>query len=139
MTTMREATSHPREIGLQAEAATVERLRRQIAEMAGRGEPASPQLLAEFARVQKAYLDKKIGFEKQRRGVATEVRTDEIPTAPKPQAMQAERTAGERPTVASDLPEAAAKPAPARTRLIVILLLLAGAIAAAAWYFLQAR
>jgi hypothetical protein len=52
---------------LQAEAAAVERLRRQIAEMPSKGETVSPQMLADFARAQKAYLDRKIEFEKQKR------------------------------------------------------------------------
>ena len=59
--------SPPTENSLQSEATTVERLRREIAGLPARGQVASPQLLAEFARAQKSYLDKKIEFEKQRR------------------------------------------------------------------------
>ena len=70
MTTVKPAPAVPRENPLQAEAATVERLRRQIAEMPAKGEVASPELLSEFARAQKSYLDKKIGFEMQRRKLA---------------------------------------------------------------------
>jgi hypothetical protein len=70
MTSVRPAPAVPRENPLQAEAAAVERLRRQIAEMPAKGEVASPELLAEFARAQKSYLDKKIGFEMQRRKLA---------------------------------------------------------------------
>jgi hypothetical protein len=142
MITTREASSQPRETGLQAEAATVERLRRQIAEMAGRGEPASPQLLAEFARVQKAYLDKKIGFEKQRRAGATEIPPADVPAAPKPQRAAAqpareESTVGVAPVSVLQKPTATVPPS--RTRLILIIVLLVGAIAAGAWYFFQAR
>ena len=67
MTTTRPAPTKPREHDLQTEASAVEQLRRKIAAMPGRGEVATPQLLAEFARAQKAYLDKKIEFEKRRR------------------------------------------------------------------------
>jgi hypothetical protein len=67
----RQAQSAPRESGLQAEATMVERLRREIAGMPARGEVASPQLLADFARAQKAFLDKKIEFERHRRAPAT--------------------------------------------------------------------
>ena len=47
-----------------------------------RGEVASPQLLADFARAQKAYLDKKIEFERQRRAsgeTAASVHRDNAP------------------------------------------------------------
>ena len=62
-----QVMSPPKENTLQSEATMVERLRREIAALPARGEVASPQLLAEFARAQKSYLDKKIEFEKQRR------------------------------------------------------------------------
>jgi hypothetical protein len=67
----RQAQSAPRDSGLQAEATMVERLRREIAGMPARGEVASPRLLADFARAQKAFLDKKIEFERLRRAPAT--------------------------------------------------------------------
>jgi hypothetical protein len=64
MSIMRHAPSVPTSSELQAEASHVERLRRQIAEMPAKGESVSPQMLAEFARAQKSYLDRKIEFEK---------------------------------------------------------------------------
>jgi hypothetical protein len=67
MSIMRDALSVPTSSELQAEAAQVERLRRQIAEMPAKGESVSPQMLAEFARAQKSYLDRKIEFEKLKR------------------------------------------------------------------------
>jgi hypothetical protein len=66
MSIMRHAPV-PTSSELQAEAAAVERLRRQIAEMPAKGESVSPQMLADFARAQKAYLDRKIEFEKLKR------------------------------------------------------------------------
>ena len=65
----------------------VERLRREIAGLPARGEVASPQLLAEFARAQKSYLDKKIEFEKQRRASGEESGTaraeiEKVPSEP---------------------------------------------------------
>lgn len=77
MTSLSPAPAAASPMSLQSEAAHVERLRRQIAEMPAKGQTASPELLAEFARAQKAYLDRKIEFEKQRRrGVS------EAPSAP---------------------------------------------------------
>jgi hypothetical protein len=77
MSIMRHAPV-PTSSELQAEATAVERLRRQIAEMPSKGETVSPQMLADFARAQKAYLDRKIEFEKLKR---TETSAVKLPSA----------------------------------------------------------
>jgi cell division septation protein DedD len=75
------ATPAIAETDLRAEALAVEQLRRKIAGASAGGVAAPPALLAEFARMQKAYLDRKIEFEKQKR--LGEVPTPELP-APAP-------------------------------------------------------
>lgn len=69
---------------LQSEAANVERLRRQIAELPSKGETVTPQLLAQFASAQKKYLDRKIQFEKHRRegGVRSAIPSTPEPSVP---------------------------------------------------------
>jgi hypothetical protein len=67
------------ETDLRAEALAVEQLRRRIAAASAGGTAASPALLAEFARTQKAYLDHKIEFEKRKR--LGEVPAPELPDA----------------------------------------------------------
>ncbi len=68
------------EIELKAEAAAIERLRKQLSE-AGAG--ASKDLMADFAKRQKAFLDRKIVFEKQKRTLGE---------APPPQPKAPEKT-----------------------------------------------
>ena len=58
----------PTQEELRAEALHVEKLRRQISDLKTEGKTASAQMLAEFAKTQKAYLDRKIEFEKGRLG-----------------------------------------------------------------------
>jgi hypothetical protein len=135
MTTVRPAAAVPRENPLQAEAATVERLRRQIAEMPSKGEVASPELLAEFARAQKSYLDKKIGFEMQRRKLAG----SGVNPPPAP-AAEPVATVTPAPAAASSI-----KPAPPKievptnrpaTRILLVAAAIA-AIAAVIWFVLS--
>jgi hypothetical protein len=87
MSIMRHAPV-PTSSELQAEAVAVERLRRQIAEMPAKGESVSPQMLADFARAQKAYLDRKIEFEKLKRTETGALKLPsavrEAPAAPEP-------------------------------------------------------
>ena len=142
MTSVRPAVAVPRENPLQAEAAAVERLRRQIAELPAKGEVASPELLAEFARAQKSYLDKKIGFEMQRRKIAgsgvsaaptPEKRVDPpISTIQPAPAAETEK----RPETKAPAPAVEAKPKSGASRLVLVAIIV-GAIAAAAWYFLS--
>ncbi len=142
MTSVRPAPAVPRENPLQAEAAAVERLRRQIAELPAKGEVASPELLAEFARAQKQYLDKKIGFEMQRRksagsGIslppAPEKRVDPpISTVQPAPASPAEK----RSEIKAPVPAIKAKPKSAASRIVLVAIII-GAVAAAAWYFLS--
>lgn len=84
MTTMSEEPSKLDEATLQSEAASVERLRRHIAELPSKGEVVTPQLLAQFAVAQKRYLDRKIEFEKQRRNAASasDIRGTATPKTP---------------------------------------------------------
>jgi hypothetical protein len=136
MTTMRPAPSLPRESSLKAEAATVERLRRQIAEMPARGEVATPQLLADFARAQKSYLDKKIVFEKERRmaaerdaqGIVVEEAT--VAAAPSEVALAETAKSPELASVARDA-------APSGSNLpLAIAAIVIVALAVVAWYYL---
>lgn len=135
MTSVRPAPAVPRENPLQAEAATVERLRRQIAEMPAKGEVATPELLSEFARAQKSYLDKKIGFEMQRRKLAG----SGVNAAPAPSAGPSS-TITTAPAAVSE-----SKPAPtlahtSTTRSGSRIILIAGAVvalAALAWFLLS--
>ena len=144
MTSVRPVSAVPRENPLQVEAAAVERLRRQIAELPAKGEVASPELLAEFARAQKKYLDKKIGFEMQRRKSAgsgislppdPENRTTPpISTVQAPDATPVEK----RSEIKVPVPAIEAKPKAGASR-IVLAAVIIGAIAAAAWYFLSSH
>ena len=142
MTSVRPAPAVPRENPLQAEAAAVERLRRQIAELPAKGEVASPELLAEFARAQKNYLDKKIGFEMQRRKSAgsgislppgPEKRVD--PPVSTVQPTPATRTDKPSETKAP-VPSVEAKPKSGAFRIVLVAVVIAAA-AVAAWYFLR--
>jgi hypothetical protein len=135
MTSVRPAPAVPRENPLQAEAATVERLRRQIAEMPAKGEVASPELLSEFARAQKSYLDKKIGFEMQRRKLAG----SGVNAAPAPSAGPSSTIT----TAPTSVSESKPVPTPAQTsptrsgsRIILIVGVVA-ALAALAWFLLS--
>ncbi len=151
MTSARLAAAVPRENPLQAEAAAVERLRRQIAELPAKGAVASPELLAEFARAQKKYLDKKIGFEMQRRksaesGIkvppAAEKAANQpvsgIQPAPAPETAPAPAvpvSTFKRPESTAPLPSP--DPKPSSVAKIVIAAVIIAAVAAAAWYFLS--
>jgi hypothetical protein len=134
-----------RENGLQTEAAKVERLRREIAVMGSRGEVASPQLLAEFARAQKNYLDKKIEFEKQRRASA-EGKSQPSRTKTTEDGISATAPPGETTCVSNPTPQSQVQGAPKggagggrnfpRLMIIVAVLLSLGLAAAlAAWFF----
>ena len=82
----------PDDAQLKMEAATVERIRRQITENAQQGQPAAPELLAEFAKAQKAYLIRKIEFEKQKRNSEVTVGASSVTPATFPQEVREPRT-----------------------------------------------
>jgi hypothetical protein len=67
------------EADLRTEATAIEKLRKQISE-AGSG--ATKEMMASFAKRQKAYLDRKIDLEKQKRGLAEAPKTAATAVAP---------------------------------------------------------
>jgi hypothetical protein len=133
------------ETALLTEASAVERLRRQISEAARNGQSASPQLLADFAQAQKAYLMRKIEFEKARRSEGATVAAVErtgtqrvvaTASAAKPETPPPLVSALAKPTGIAAFPPAPVSRAPARRILIFALMAVLGAgIGIALWVF----
>jgi hypothetical protein len=89
------------EAELNTESAAIEKLRKQLSE-AGAG--ASKELLADYAKRQKAFLDRKIDFEKQKRAFIE---------TPAPAAVTAPRSIATPPKKEAPKPAAPAKPSAA--------------------------
>ena len=107
------------EADLRTEAVAIEKLRKQIQEA---GSNAPKQMVADFAKRQKAYLDQKIVLEKQKRVIVdgpsapvTKPAETPKPTKPAEVAKPAETPKPAEPTKPAEAPKAAdvAKPAEA--------------------------
>ena len=149
------------EADLRKEAVAIEKLRKQIHEA---GSEASKEMMADFAKRQKAYLDGKIVLEKQKRGEAPEAKSvekevanpaeapkptkpSETPAAQEP-AKPVEKKSSEKkdepaPKGIADASKATKEPASSTSPAQksggispIVWLLLIAAVAAVVWHFL---
>ena len=98
------------EADLKSEAMAIEKLRVQLS---AQGAAADKKQVAEFAKRQKAYLDRKIDFEKLRRSTDSgkPVPAKAKPAAPEP--VQKQKTQPEKPAPEKPAPAASEKTPPA--------------------------
>lgn len=133
------------EADLRKEAVAIEKLRKQIHEA---GSEASKEMMADFAKRQKAYLDGKIVLEKQKRGEAPEAKSVEKEVAnpveaPKPvEKKTSEKKDEPAPKGIADASKATKEPATSTSPAQksggispIVWLLLIAAVSAVVWHF----
>ncbi len=115
------------EADLRSEAVSIEQLRKQISQA---GSQAAKESLAEFARRQKAYLDRKIELEKLKRNEPVAAPAARAEEPPKPVITEDKAPAKAAPKIATS----AGRKAGGISKIVWVLL--AAAAAVAVWHLL---